>query len=132
VSRDGGFRIVAHPADIGFEAWGPDEAALHDAAVGALAEIVSGGAVPAAAGSRAVAAEGDTPEQRLVRVLEGCLVELDVDDWLAVGVAGGALVGAPLPVEAREAGTHVKAITWHGLAVRREGGGLRASVILDL
>jgi SHS2 domain-containing protein len=137
VRPDRGHRIVAHPADVGFEAWGPDEPALHDAAVGALADVITGGAVPAAVGARPVAPGGDTdetptPEQRLMRVLEACLVELDCDDWLAVGVSGGALVGAPLTAEARAVGTHVKAITWHGLQVRRDGEVLRATVILDL
>lgn len=127
-----GHRIVAHPADVGFEAWGPDEAALHDAAVRALADVVTGGAVPAATEARPLEADGAALEDRLVRVLEACLVELDVDDWLAVGVGGEGLVGAPLPAEARAGGTHVKAVTWHGLRVERDGEMLRAWVILDL
>lgn len=134
-----GYRIVPHASDVGFEAWGPDEPALHDAAVRALAEIVSGGAAPAPESARPLAPPPpDAPaEERLMSVLEACLVEIDADDWLPVGTrtepsGEEVLLGAPLPPEARSEGTHVKAVTWHGLSVTAAPEGLRARVLLDL
>jgi SHS2 domain-containing protein len=69
-----------------------------------------------------------------VDVLEQCLVWLDTEDWLATGVdaAGENLVGTPLSEEARETGTHVKAITWHQLAVAQGEAGWSATVFVDL
>jgi SHS2 domain-containing protein len=41
-------------------------------------------------------------------------------------------VGTQLSDAEREVGTHVKAITWHQLAVGRDANGWRAVVYVDL
>jgi SHS2 domain-containing protein len=125
------YRLIAHPSDVGFEASGATLDELLDASVAALAEIESGGPPPAGTETRPVAAAG-TPEERLVGTLEACLVCLDVEDWLAVGFADGALRGLPLTAEARAEGTHVKAVTWHQLRVEQRADGWHATVFVDL
>jgi SHS2 domain-containing protein len=126
-----GYRIVEHPSDVGFEAWGASYEDLVDASIAALAEIESGAAAPAGTEQRPVVLEGP-PEERLVRILEQCLVLLDTEDWLAVGLTDGSLRGEPLSDEARAAGTHVKAVTWHHLKVAQDADGWRATVFVDL
>lgn len=126
-----GYRVVEHPSDVGFEAWAPSFDALLDAAVAALADIETGGVAPSGTERRPVVVDGE-PEDRLVRLLEECLILLDTEDWLAVGFADGALRGEPLSPDARAAGTHVKAVTWHQLAVEQRADGWHATVFVDL
>jgi SHS2 domain-containing protein len=126
-----GYRVLPHPSDVGVEAWGPDFASALDQAVRGLADIECGGLVPAPTEERPLPPVPED-EDGLVLALERCLLELDADGWLAVGVRDGALAGTPMPDTAREAGTHVKAVTWHQLAVTREVDGVRAVVYLDL
>jgi SHS2 domain-containing protein len=126
-----GYRIVEHPSDVGFELWGATFPELADAAVRALAAVCTGGQLPPAVDERP-APPISPDEAGLVALLESCLVELDAEDWLAVGYRDGHLVGAPLPADARENGTHVKAITWHHLGVEQRAEGWRGSVVVDL
>lgn len=138
-----GHLIVAHPADVGFTATGETFLDLLDEVVAALAEVESGGDLPSATERRPLPETEGEPEDRVVRVLEHCLFLLDTEDWLAVGVrtdgasgdgasGNGVLCGAALSAEARAEGTHVKAITWHQLAVVQDADGWRATVFVDL
>lgn len=126
------YRIVEHPSDVGFELEAETLPALLDAAVRALADVCTGGDPPPPTESRPAPALDGEPEPDVVRLLEACLLELDADDWLAVGYRDGELLGAPLAAEARANGTHVKAITWHHLSVAQTPDGWRATVFVDL
>jgi SHS2 domain-containing protein len=125
-------RIVPHPADVGFLASGATFDEMVDEAIAALAEIGSGGAPLVATERRPLPEIDGEPEDRLVRVLEHCLFLLDTDDWLAMALDGQDLRGAPLTPDDRAAGTHIKAVTWHQLAVTHETDGWRCTVFLDL
>src|SRR5688572_16699006 len=117
------YQILPHPADVGMSVEASTLVQLLDGCVRALADIETGGAVPEPDSQRKLtkAHPDTTPEERVVDVLEQCLVWLDTEDWLATGVdsTGENLVGSPLSAEAREAGTHVKAVTWHQLEVKQ-------------
>lgn len=135
------YAILAHPADVGFsvesQGTGPDSfIALLGGAVRALADVETGGHVPAPTDERPLreAYPDAAPDERVVDVLEQCLVWLDTEDWLATGVSedGKKLLGTELSEEAREAGTHVKAITWHQLSVVQDASGWKATVFVDL
>lgn len=126
------FVLLDHPSDIGFACEASSFEELVGAAVEALATVQSGGALPAPVEEREHGVDDGDPESALVGVLEACVALLDAEDWLAVGVSGGRLAGAPLDAAAREAGTHVKAVTWHGLRVERRGDQWRATVFVDL
>jgi SHS2 domain-containing protein len=130
------YRILPHPADVGMAVEASTLVQLLDGCVRALADIETGGALPAPDSTRALteAHPDATAEERVVDVLEQCLVWLDTEDWLATGVdsTGENLVGCPLSEEARESGTHVKAVTWHQLEVKQGEGGWSATVFVDL
>ena len=127
-----GHVIVEHPADVGFTATGATFLELLDEVVAALAEVESGGDPPAGTELRPLPDLNGEPEDTLVRVLEHCLFLLDTEDWLAVGVSDGALCGDALSADARAAGTHVKAVTWHQLAVVQNAHEWHATVFVDL
>jgi SHS2 domain-containing protein len=130
------YQILPHPADVGMAVEASSFLHLLDGCVRALADIETGGAVPAPDSERPLtdAHPDATFEERVVDVLEQCLIWLDTEDWLATGVdaTGENLVGTPLSEEARETGTHVKAITWHQLAVAQGEAGWSATVFVDL
>ena len=88
------YAILAHPSDVGFsvesQGTGPKSfIALLDGAVRALADIETGGHIPAPTDERPLreAHPEAAPDDRVVDVLEQCLVWLDTEDWLAVGVS---------------------------------------------
>lgn len=131
------YRILPHPSDVGFEARADDFVVLLDRAVRALSDIETGGQIPDAIDTRPIpeADPEETPEERVVSVLEHCLFLLDTEDWLVTGVdpSGERLLGAQLTPDARAAGVHVKAITWHQLAVAHVPGvGWSAVVFVDI
>lgn len=125
------FTILEHPSDVGFEAHGATFEALADACVQALAAICAGGDIPPGVERRPVPTV-EAEEGGLVALLERCLLELDAEDWLAVGYTRGFLRGAAWSGAARANGTHVKAITWHHLSVRQDVSGWHATVYVDL
>jgi SHS2 domain-containing protein len=126
------FRLLDHPSDVGFEATGATWEELLDGSVRALAAIQTGDAIPAPVDARPAPVDSEDPESALVGLLEACVARLDAEDWLAVGWRAGELAGACLSDAEREVGTHVKAITWHQLAVERTEQGWRAVVYVDL
>jgi SHS2 domain-containing protein len=136
-----GFHLFAHTADIGIEAWGPDLASLFRQGALALFEA---------------AIEPARVEERLVeRVeVEAEDVELLYKEWLSSLLylfAARGLVFRRFDVEEiaetriraachgerfdeirHRLKTDLKAVTYHQLQVRREGGGWRARTIVDV
>ncbi len=133
-----GWRFLAHTADVGIEARGPDLRAALDRLVAGLAALLAGAPVEGAE-ERPVLVDARDREELVVGLVDECVYRLEVDGWLATGVAGlGApgpggwpvrLRGRPLPPDAE--GTPVKAATWGGLSVREEAGGVVIAVYVD-
>lgn len=135
------WRLVEHPADVGIEARGPDLAAALEAAVQGLAAILTGEGVVQAVETVPVEVEGEGPEELLMALLEEVLFLLDARGWLAgqatireLGDAhlSATFAGEDLDEERHGAGVHVKAITWHELAVRQTADGVVLTVVVDI
>ena len=133
-------RTFEHTADIGLAIRAESlEAAFGEAAL-ALAEVVTGGALPPAREERTLSVEAETREQLLVQFLSRLLVEFDDDGFLPgaaeVALEGGSrltamLRGAAWDSERDGYGVEVKAISYHDLQVE-PGPPARLRVILDL
>ena len=77
----------------------------------------------------------------VVGLLEECLYLLDAHDWIATGAHAGQLGEQGLDITLDGAlfepadfadGVHVKAITWHQLAVEQGPRGFEVTVFLDI
>lgn len=131
---------LAHPSDIGFVARGPDVAGALAECVRALADVITGGG-PVEPRDRRVVTVAGGDEERVVALLEECLFELDAHGWLAgdaeVGDDDGerltlTLLGEVFDPDRHGEGVHVKAVTWHGLSVARDGEGVAITVFVDI
>jgi len=139
-----GFEILDHTADYALRAWGSDLARLIEgAAAGMLSLMVEReGLRPAQEVEVEVAGEDDEELlhhalRELLYLFEDGQVPLEVAAKVEQGGAEGAgkvqlRVGiVPLEqVHDRVLG-HIKAVTYHGLQVRREGGRLVTQIVLD-
>ena len=136
-----GWREVEHTADAGIEVWGPNLASfLGAAAEGFIALLVDPETVRRRRTREVKVSEPDA-ETLLVSWLEEILVALEVDRLAPAAVevadarewsASGVLHGETLDESRHEIRAVVKAVTYHGLDVHREGGLLRARVIVDI
>ena len=138
------FTLIEHTADVGLalRAATLDELFM-DAAAG-LCDVITEVAAIAAREERALAVEAAAPDLLLVAWLEELLYRFDTaGELLPHGAAVVANDGATWSVTAHlrgerfDAARHplkvqVKAITYHGLELARDGQGWRASVIFDL
>ncbi len=135
------FRQIEHTADVAIEAEAPDLPALfHWCAAGMFSLIVEGG--PAAAREEfIVEAEGRDEAELLVDFLRELLWLHTERGFLYAAVSFDEL--EPTRLVARASGEpadptrhalvrEIKAVTYHGLAVTRHGGGWTARVVFDV
>ncbi|HUP25893.1 MAG TPA: archease [Thermoanaerobaculia bacterium] len=139
--RAAGHREIDHTADLGFEVWAPSLAALFAEAVTALGEICYDRERVAPAEQRTLQVAGDSHEERLVHWLQEVYFWLERDLWLTayvepVEVTGevvrGLFRGERYDPLRHTIHTEIKAITYHQLRVRAEGGLWRTTVIVDV
>lgn len=140
----GGFdsRVLSHTADEGFEVRAPDRADLVAAATEALGGVIVNPSSVAPRELRTLTLDlGDEDDDaRLIAALSEVLYALDAGRFAlrraAVLEDGDALrmvlVGEAIDAARHEVRTAVKAVTWHGLEVGRDGEGHFARVIVDL
>ncbi len=136
-----GHRVDDHLGDAVIEAWAPDTAACLGEALMGLADLVAAPAAePVAVSTHPLATSCDEPEEALVALLEEVIFVLDVAAEVPVRVRlakadrGFAGTMEVVPLDAVElAGPAPKAVSYHGLEMRREeGGGWRCRVLIDL
>lgn len=136
-----GHREIDHTADAGFEVWAPRLPGLYAEAVRALAEICYHLPAVRPLQKRRLSVRGATPEERLVRWLQEVYLQLEIDTWLASAAGdmslggdevAGTLRGEPYDPQRHTLHTEIKAITYHGLEIREEGGLWRATVVVDV
>lgn len=137
-----GHHEIDHTADVGFEAWAPDLPGLFVQATLALAELCYEPRAVRGSASRRLQVHGEGHEELLVRWLQEVYLQVETDRWLAAevramqvkaGEATGELCGENLDRGRHTLHTEIKAVTYHGLAVRRDAGGTwRATVIVDV
>jgi SHS2 domain-containing protein len=135
------FEIIEHPADVGFIAYG---ATLSELLENAALAMMSLACEPSAIEER---------EQREIHV-SGADTEALLFDWLAeilavadaeglalrraqVTSAGdrearGVVYGEKFDKARHRAGTYIKAVTYHQLAIVRDAGSWKATVYLDV
>lgn len=136
---ESGYELLEHTADLGIRAWGPTMPEAFEQATHALAEIM-GLRVPGPGGRDVLRVSADDHGGLLVALLNELLwihearsvgfVEVDV-----IGLSETDLVAEVESAPAPETpdGLHVKAATYHQLAVERGPDGVvEARVYLDV
>jgi SHS2 domain-containing protein len=136
-----GWEYFEVEADVGVRAWGPTvEACFRQCALAVFDLIVPLRAV-AAAESREVMAQAETPEALLVAWINELLYLHDVEGFTLCDVEGprleatrahGRLIGEPVDPERHPRGILVKAATFHQLALERTPERVEARVVLDI
>ncbi len=136
-----GYRILEHPADLGFEAWGETLSDAFRQSVLALMSVIVDSSTVNRAQRRPVDIQASDPEQLLVRLLSEVLFCLDAEQFVATqlvidemkGTAlKGALIGESLDPVKHVLALDVKAITYHQLSVMEKGGMVWAKVFVDI
>lgn len=137
---DRGFQQLPHTADLKIRAWAPDlRGLIEQAACGMIDLLVDGQATPER--YLTVTGRGDDAEQTLVDCLREVLLLRELQGLLPVSVevlqaderSASCRVGAIALERAREVeGAHIKAVTYHDLAIRRREGGLVVDVVFDV
>jgi SHS2 domain-containing protein len=131
--------ILPHPSDVGLRASGPDRSGAFAEAVAALGEILAGAPV-AGREPRPIHVDGGDADEQLMALLSEGLYELDAHGWLAGGAeltvgegfVAGWLLGEAFDADRHGDGVHVKAITWHDLAVEEDAEGAVVTVFVDI
>jgi SHS2 domain-containing protein len=135
------FEIIEHPADVGFIAYGATLGALLENA--ALAMMSLGCELEAIEERerREIRASGADNESLLFDWLAEILAVADAEG-LALrraevtragdGAAQGTVYGEKFDKARHRAGTYIKAVTYHQLAVERSGDGWKSTVYLDV
>ena len=135
------YETFDHTADLGLRVRAPDLDTLFvEAARGLFSVIVEDLATVEPRRSVEVRLEGDDREYLLFDWLKALLYHFDTEHLLfsrfdvQVGADGlvGSAGGEPMDESRHEPAHEVKAITYHGLTVEREGDGWLAEVIVDI
>jgi SHS2 domain-containing protein len=134
---DAGYRQVEHTADLAFELWGPDQAALLDQGTRAVVEVMTGGPRPQPAQMRTIDLEVVDDEDRLVRWLNELLYLAAIDGFLVAEATFDLSDAGRLRATVRgdtdtAVEDEIKSATYHDLVIERDGPRLRATVVLDV
>jgi SHS2 domain-containing protein len=132
-----GWKILDHTADMGIRVDAPDLPLLFREAACALVHFTGAGS-PDREETFEVAASGIDREDLLVRWLQELLYLVMVKDVRVSGIEVDRLTETDVHVRmqgARRKGglqREVKAVTYHGLRIARQGDSWEASIIVDL
>lgn len=132
-----------HTGDIGFEVRAASRERLHEEAARALFEIIVDDLDTVRPERRVVVEIGEAQdsEDLLVRFLSELLFLHDARGWLFAGAEVLALdahrilaegLGEPFDPARHRIAREVKAVTYHGLRLGRDGTGWTARIVLDL
>jgi len=136
-----GHREIDHTADLGFELWAPTLEGLYAEGARALGGLCYERSAVRPAQTRALEISGANLEERLVRWLQEVYLLLEAELWLTADVvdlhaAGdsvrGEIAGEPYDAQRHTLHTEIKAITYHGLEVARDGDLWRTTVVVDV
>ncbi|NLX98998.1 MAG: archease [Rhodopirellula sp.] len=135
------YEVFEHTADVGLRARATDLNELFAEAARALFSLILANPDSVRPVQEAsIRIEGDQVEDLLFDWLAELLYRFDTNHLLfrdfhvAVDAAGleATARGEPVDLGRHELEMELKAITYHGLTVRREGGGWLAEVIVDI
>ena len=149
-----GFEAVDHTADAAIRGWGRDLSELFTAMARGLFDVITRADSVRAVRDRAVALRAGTIDELLHEWLEALNTlhqlhgelyrdfDVCVDEAAAPGEQGSAsadgislqarIGGESIDPSRHELRMEVKAVTWHGLSVRRTEQGYEAYVLLDI
>jgi SHS2 domain-containing protein len=138
-----GFRPLEHTADRSIEAWAPTLPDLFCAAAEGMVSESADSAHIALEREWSIEVEADNPEDLLLAWLsellwiaerdEAALCQFEVESlqespWRLRGRARGG----PIPLDSPHTGAPVKAVTYHGLRVWRDGDLWRTRLVFDV
>ena len=127
------YRFFPHTGDAAALLEAPDEPGLRAAGVAALRELLVGDSPVASESERRISPSGHDPAERLIHFLREVLYLYDAERFVPAEASPGGVRGEPFQAGRHRAIREVKAVTYHGVEVRRsEDGTLRASVVFDL
>ena len=135
------FETLEHTADLALRVWGRDLRELIENAAAGLISLLYNETPPAAADERPLRVVAEAPELVLHHALRELLYLLE-DEGLAVvevrvtsaDEEGAELLAGVVPRDqvAQLLGGPIKAVTHHGLEIRREGGQLLVDLVFDV
>jgi SHS2 domain-containing protein len=135
------FRLIDHTADVAVVLWGKDPADLLRSGGIALFHLIAGGSPIREVETRHVSARGADLEEILVGWMNRLLLLHEVDGLVlsrfepsepTAGGVDGLVAGEPFDAARHRILREVKAVTYHGVKVERDGVGLTARLILDI
>ena len=137
----GGCESFEHTADVGLRVWAPSPEELFERAALGLIELMLDPACVRAERTVPVEVEGHDAEDLLVAWLQELLYRFEAErfaparaevDALARGALKGRLVGETFDPARHRVRQHVKAVTYHDLAIVRRAGLWEVRVVLDV
>ncbi len=135
------YKLLDHTADIGIEVWGKTKKELFANTVHALFDLIVDLARVNSINEKVVTAKGADIEDLLVNFLREALYLFNGKRWLVkkckllelrAGHVVAQLQGEPYDSDKHQLKTEIKAVTYHGLSVRKTKQGWRAKVIFDV
>jgi SHS2 domain-containing protein len=135
------FEIIEHPADVGFIAYGATLGALLENAALAMMSLSCELSGIDERERREIRAKGENHESLLFDWLAEILAVADAEGLalrraevtqLGEHEASGVVYGEKFDKARHRAGTYIKAVTYHQLAISRVADGWQATVYLDV
>lgn len=145
------YRILDHTADIGFEVVGKTSEELFANGVAAMFDLMleqsghkgklSAPAVGETVEEKRIAVEGNDLEDLLVNFLREVLYLFNGKNWVVTDCRpveitekriDAQLLGEPYDPQKHHVKMEIKAVTYHGLSVKRTRKGWKARVIFDV
>ena len=135
------FEIIEHPADVGFMAYGESLGELLENAALAMMTLACSPAAIEERERREIHATGADHDALLFDWLAEILAVADAESLalrraevtrLGEREVRGVVYGEKFDKARHRAGTYIKAVTYHQLAVVRDANGWRATVYLDV
>jgi SHS2 domain-containing protein len=138
---DMGYELVDHTADLGIRVWADDIKGLFEETARVFFDIITDLSKVEARLQREIAAEGAGLEELMVAWLNELLYLHEVEGLLLCdfsiaeidkGTVTGVATGEVFDKARHSIKTEVKAVTYHQLEIKEQGGRWQAQVIFDI
>jgi SHS2 domain-containing protein len=135
------YKLLDHTADIGIEFWGKTKKELFENAVEAMFDLIVDLTGINNVNDKVVTAKGADAEDLLVNFLREALYLFNGKKWIIkqcklLEMKSGQIVaqlqGEPYDSDKHQLKTEIKAVTYHGLSVKKTARGWKAKVIFDV
>jgi len=135
------YKLLNHTADIGIEFWGKTKKELFANAVEAMFDLIVDLRGINNVNEKVVTAKGTDAEDLLVNFLREALYLFNGGKWIVkqcqlLEIKSGHIVaqlqGEPYNSQKHQLQKEIKAVTYHGLNVKKTAQGWKAKVIFDV